>query len=208
MRVHRVGSQHGGDHLVSEGGDTSSHNRSDRPLSLFGLLSTDEEDDISRDRQEKSDVAQPQPVLGCGLLLDATCTGVHPDIRHHSAQLLTKQRTNDQSDELQSQLLGIQLEFALEQLRDLHRYHHTGKEEHHRVCHRSDEDRDVGKEGERVEELRNLDRRRIDPTDRDVLALECGDAAVDVGADISGFRSKEDVQDELACVDLIRKDHG
>lgn len=47
-------------------------------------------------------------------MADALGTGVHPHVGHEAAELFAKQGAYDQTQELETELLGVELEFALE----------------------------------------------------------------------------------------------
>jgi hypothetical protein len=53
-----------------------------------------------------------------------------------------------------------------------------------------------------VPELSQLHGSRVNSAEGHVFCLECGGLGVDVGSDVTGFGSEEDVEDELDRVGL------
>lgn len=71
-------------------------------------------------------------------MVDLPGTSIHPHIRLEATQLLAKERTNNQANELESELFGVELEFALQELGYLDGIQDGGEEEDHRVCDRDE----------------------------------------------------------------------
>jgi hypothetical protein len=116
--------------------------------------------------------------------------------------LLADDQTDHDTKELEAEFLGVQTELREEQLRNLHGKENTAETEDDGVGDCRNPDRGVTEEEQGLDELDELDRRRVDALESEVLLLESGNVVADDVAHVESLRAKEEVGDELHTVGL------
>lgn len=130
-------------------------------------------------------------------------TAVHPGIGQDATELLADDRTDDEAEELETELLLIEVEFLAEQLGQLDGDEDAAEEEGHGVGDGGEEDAELAAEEEGLDELVGANGGRIDATELEVLLLEVRAVVSDTVADVAGFGAEDEVENELDAVDLL-----
>jgi len=108
MTINGVSDHRGGNDLVSSSSDSHTHDRSD--VVSRDVLELNAKDDEANHDEGVADVGQPESVLWCRLAPDLLVTVAHEPIREATSQLLTKECTDDNADELKSDALWVEAE--------------------------------------------------------------------------------------------------
>lgn len=103
--------------------------------------------------------------------------------------MLAQERADDEAEELQAELFGVEGEFVLQELGHFDGVEDRGEEENHAVGDCGEEDGDVGEEGERVQELGRCEGGWIDSGEGQVFTFEGRRGR----AGVSRFGAEEDV---------------
>lgn len=178
------------------------YDRSDVPHALLGLLEAHAEDDQADHGEHEADVAEPQSVFGRWAAAEFLRALVHPEIADSSADLFADDKTNQDAQKLEAQLLRVELEFGKEKLRNLDSEEHAAEAEDDGVGDGGNPDGGVTEKEERLDELEWLEGGRVDALEVEVLLLESRDVVADRIAHVKGLGTKEEVGDELNAVDL------
>lgn len=95
------------------------------------------------------------------------------------------------------------MELLAEELGQLDGDEDTAEEKGHGVGDGGEEDAELSAEEEGLNELVGADGRGVDAAELKVLLLEVRAVVRDTRADVAGFRTEEDVENELDAVDLL-----
>lgn len=188
--------------MVTGGADGNANDRGYVPVTLLGLGSAHQEDNGPHNGTNVAQVAEPQTVLGLRLPLDLLRTHVHPEVGHHTAQLLTDERSNDRTQELETQLLRVELELVLEQCRDLDSRQDVAQKEDHSIGSRGDHHAGIHEHRKRPHKFVPGERSWVNPTQLQIFSLPRRLLGIGLAVDVSGLGAKEQVQNELDAVDL------
>lgn len=170
--VNGIRDHHGRDQLVTNGSDGGANDRSHIPVAGGRGLGANQEHDNANDGQSEAKVAQPEAELRLGLAVQPPRPPVHPLIGHEAAHLLADERSDDHTQELQAQLLGVQLELALQQLWHLDGRQNTTEQEHHCIRTCGNHNGWVADHGQGPDELIPCQRSRINSPQGKVFPLE------------------------------------
>lgn len=96
------------------------------------------------------------------------------------------------------------MKFLAEELGQLDGDEDAAEEEDHGVSDGREEDAEFAGKEERLDELKGLDGRRIDAPELEILLLEGRALVGGPSADVAGFWAKEEVEEELDAIDLVR----
>lgn len=202
VTVHCIRDKNSGYDLIATSADGDADHRPYVPVTLRRLLGADKEYNQAHNAQNKSDVTEPQAVFGFRLAVDFLCTQIHPAIRQDTTKLLTQKRSDDRTQELKSELLGIQIEFCLQQTGDFHSGHYVAQTEHHGVCGSGDGNTRMRDHAQGSEELLERQGSRVNTSELGILPYPSGLFGVMVASNIPGLRTQKEIQDELHTVDL------
>lgn len=123
-----------------------------------------------------------------------------------TTDLLTDDRTNDETQELKTKLLRVEVELLTEQLGDLNGGEDRGEQEHHRVRARWDHDARVLGQSKRRNELHRGDGCGIDAAELEVGLLESSKARHSmlgvVVTDVACLRTEKRVEYQLDTIYL------
>lgn len=200
--VNRIGDHHGGDKLVSHSANGSANDGRDVPVSARRCLRADQEHNHTNDGQREAEITEPETELGLSLAVNTAGSTAHPEIGQHAAHLFANHGADDHTQELEAQLLGVQLELLLEQLRHFDGCQNAAEQEDHCICAGWDQDRGVAGHCKWTNELIPGEWCGIDSSQGHVLDLASGHA-VHAATKVAGFGAKEQVQNELTAVDLL-----
>ena len=103
---------------------------------------------------------------------------------------------------MQSQLFRIEAELPLQQLRHFNCGQDVAEEEDHGICSSRHDDTRSEAQAQWFDELRPVERGRINSSNLEVFSLPRRLFGILVGADIAGFRSEKEIQDKLDSIDL------
>lgn len=126
-----------------------------------------------------------------------------------AADLFSDDGANNESNELEPKLFGIEMELLGEELWDLNSGENGSEEEDHCIRASGNHDAGVFCESKRRDELQGSDRRSVDPAKFQVRLLEGCEARYGVlgvvMTDETGLGPEKGVKDELDTVDLGRR---
>ena len=134
-------------------------------------------------------------------------TAIDEDVGKRSTKLLADDATNNDTQKLQTDLLGIEAEFRDEDLRDLDGKEDGAEAEDKGVGDGGDDDGGMFGEREGCDEFDWLKRRGVDAAEGGVFGFEGGEVVVGAhgigsGADVARLGAEEEIEDELDGVDL------
>lgn len=215
VTVDGVSHHHGSDDLVTRRADTSANQWGNVPR-VSSIVQLYQEDHETDDAERISKVTQPQAELGLGVATQFSAFHVHPQVRHTSTNLLANDGADNDGDHLQTILLRVEAEQLGEELRDLDRDHDARPQEFHCVGDCGENDAWVRDVCEGLDEIVKGEGGRVDAAEGHVLLLEGGLLGLRgvfddggglglgglAGADVSGFGTEEEVEDELEPIDL------
>lgn len=157
-----------------------------------------EKDNNTGDGQRLADVAEPEAVLGGRRGARLLAALVHPHVGEAAADLLADDGAQDEGQELQADLLGVELVLFGEDLRDLDGRHDVGPQEDHRVRDGREQDHGLGKVHKRVVKVAQPQGVGVDAPEAEVALLEMGRAGLNGKvAAVQGLGAQEQVQHEL-----------
>jgi len=119
VAVYCIRDEDGSDKLVSECRDTDSDDG--RHVIVTQVLGLNAEDEEADEGAEEARVGEPETVLRSHGPRSSQLGGStpHEEIRTVAADLLADDGTDDHPEELETDLLGVEVEFRREELRDL-----------------------------------------------------------------------------------------
>ena len=119
--------------------------------------------------------------------------------------MLADHKTDHDTEELKTELLGIEAKLGKEQLRNLNGEQDTTEAEHDRVGDCRDPDGGVAEERQGLDEFDESERCGIDTLEVEVLLLESGHVVANDIAHVKRLGAKEEVSDELhtICLTLV-----
>lgn len=141
VAVDGVGDEDCSHDLIAHGGDGGADEGRHVPL-VRQVRELAQEHDVADHAEDEARVAEPETVFGRGALAGGEFAGaaLHPRVREDAAELFADEGADDDAGELVADLLGIEVEFFLEELGDFDRDEDRGEEEDHGVGCCSDHD--------------------------------------------------------------------
>jgi len=169
------------------------------------LLEANAEDDQTDHGKDETHITEPKSVLRLRTTSKLLGALVHPEITDPATELLADDKTDHDTKELQAKFLRVKTELGKEQLRNLDSEEDTAEAEDDGVGDCGDPDRGVAEEEQGLDELDELERRRVDALEVEVLLLEGRHVVADDIAHVESLGSKEEVGDELhtVCLSLV-----
>lgn len=116
-------------------------------------LRANQEHNHTDDGQREAEIAEPETVFGLGLAVDATGATTHPEVGEYTTHLLANDGSDDHTQELETQLLGVQFELLFQQLGHLDCCEDASKQEDHGVCAGWNENGGVAGHGQWTDEF-------------------------------------------------------
>ena len=172
VAIYSIGHQDSRNDLVSNSCNSRTNNRCNIPVKGWSLLNADQEDHNSTDSEQITRIAEPQSEFRLGTLLDLALAAIHPEVRQRTAKLGTDEGAHDHADELETKLLGVEVELFAEELRGLDRDQNATEEEYHRVCGRWNKYTSTGSEYKRLDVVPPCQWRGIDAFEIEVFLFE------------------------------------
>lgn len=166
------------------------------------MLKTNAEKDQANHSKQESKVAEPKPVFRSGATAKLLGAPVHPKITGPTAKLLANDQTDEDTEELQAELLRVEFELWKEELRDFHGEENAAEAEDDRIGDSRDPNGSVAEERQGLNELVETERLGVDAPEVQILLLECGNVVAHFIAHVEGFGAEEEVGDELNAVGL------
>ena len=201
VTIDSVGDKHGGDDLVANGSDGGANQRCNVPLG--DVFSLNEEDNVADDTEEETSITKPETVLRLRTVTSRhlTSSALHPRVGQDTSKLFTDDGTDDDTGELVSNLLSVELKLLLEQLGNLDGDEDRGKKEDHRIGGGRDHDCRMATHSQRLNEVPSSERSRVNTSEAPVLLLEIRATVLNTLAQVPGLGSEEDVENKLSTVD-------
>lgn len=205
MTVDSIGDEHRRDNLISTTSKRNTDYRCDIPLQIRRLRRAHQENNHADNPERKSWVAEPQSELRRGRAANLLCATIHPGIGQDATELLADDGADDDSEELEAELLLIEVELLAKELGQLDGDEDAAEEKGHGVGDGGEEDAELSAEEEGLNKLVGLDGGGVDAGELEVLLLDIRAVVRDTRADVAGFGTEEDVENELDAVDLLLK---
>lgn len=127
---------------------------------------------------------------------------VHPRVGHDAAQLFADDGADDQTEELETELLWVEAEFHAEELWEFDGDQDGTEEEDHGVGDGGDQHGGIAGHGEGLDEFPEVEGFRVDASEVEVFLSEVRAFMRDAAADVASFWAKEEVKDKMDTVDL------
>jgi len=201
VAIDSVGDKDSSDDLVSDGGNGGTDEGCDIPL--LGVISLDEEDNVTDDAEEEPRVTEPKTVFRKRAVASRHLAGLalHPEIRKNTSELFANDSTNDDTGELVSDLLSVEVVLLLEELRNLDSNKDGSEQEDHGVRSGRDDDGSVTTHGQRLNKVPGSHGSRVDTPEAPVLLLKVRATVLNALAQVTCLGTEEDGEDELNSVD-------
>lgn len=153
MTIKRIRNQHSRNNLVSSRCNSNPNNGRNIPLSLSRMRRLHKEHHQSTNRESEASIAEPESVFRLCGSVEFLRASPHPAITESAAELFADDCADDDAEELEPDLLGIETEFGEEELGNFDCGHDGGEEEDHGVGDDGDHDGGIFEEREGLDEF-------------------------------------------------------